>query len=109
MDLRSPIQIAAIFAATVILELLAFHAGVQLGRWRSQQPSPEPTLPARTIVSGILGLLSFILGFTFGLAASHFDARNQTVFDETIALGTAYRRTDFLQEPDRTNVRYLLR
>ena len=109
MDLRSPISIAGIFAATAILQLLAFHAGVQLGRWRSRQADPEPPLSVRTIVASILGLLSFILGFTFGLASSHFDARNQTVFDETIAIGAAYRRADFLPEPDRTNVRDLLR
>src|SRR4051812_2787840 len=109
MDLQSPVQIVAIFAATVILQLIAFHGGIRLGRWRSQQADPEPQLPVRTLVASILGLLSFILGFTFGIAASHFDARSQMIFDETIAIGTAYRRADFLTEPDRTNLRNLLR
>jgi hypothetical protein len=108
MDLNSPIQIAGAFIATVLLAISAFKGGVRLGKWKREQPDQEPQLPVRVMVASIMSMLAFILGFTFGLASSHFDSRNKSVFDEAIAIGTAYRRADFLPEPERTNVRDLL-
>jgi hypothetical protein len=105
----SPLLLMALFVATVIVVLLSFECGLRFGRWRSQQPDPEPLMPVRTLVSSILSLLAFILGFTFGLASSHFDSRSQSVFDDAIAIGMAYHRADFLPDPERTNVRLLLR
>ncbi|MFA7229770.1 MAG: hypothetical protein WC071_00730 [Victivallaceae bacterium] len=52
--------------------------------------------PVGTIVGSMLGLLAFILAFTFGMAASRFDARKQLLLDETNAIGTAFLRADFL-------------
>jgi hypothetical protein len=105
----SPLQLLVLFAATVILVLLVFQAGLNFGRWRGQQPDPEPQLPVRTLVASSLSLLAFMLGFTFALAASHYDARRQSVFDEAIALGTAYHRADFLPNSDRVEIQRLLR
>ena len=105
----SPIVLVGLFIAIVIATLLAFEAGLWLGRWRSRKPNPEELLPARVLVTSTLGLLSFILGFTFGLASSHFDSRAEAVFDEATAIGTAYRRADLLPEPERTNERRLIR
>jgi hypothetical protein len=72
-------------------------------------PDPEPSLPVRTIVASVLSLLAFILGITFSLASSHFDARGEAVTDEAIAIGSAYHRAELLAEPDRTTLRNLLR
>jgi len=109
MPVMSPYLLLGVFAGTVIVALLAFESGRRYGRWRSEQPDPEPQLPVRALVASILSLLAFILGFTFGLASSHWDSRNQSVFDEALAIGTAYHRTDFLPEPDREHLRQLLR
>ena len=57
----------------------------------------------------MLGLEAFMLAFTFGAAASHFDARRQAVLDEANAIRTAYLRADLLPEPQRTEIRNLLR
>jgi hypothetical protein len=66
-------------------------------------------LSARIIISSVLSPLGFVLGFAFGVAASHFDARNRALDDEAVAIATAYHRADLLPEPERTNVRTLLR
>jgi hypothetical protein len=105
----SPLQLLALFVMTVILVALAFEAGLRLGRWRSRRPDPEPQLPVRTLVASSLGLLSFMLGFTFALATSHFDSRRQSVFDEAVAIGTAYHRADFLPDAERVEIQSLLR
>jgi hypothetical protein len=103
-----PLSLMTLFIGTVIIALLAFKGGLRLGRWRSRRPDPEPLLPVRSLVASILSLLAFILGFTFGLATSHFDSRSESAFEEAIAIGTAYRRADFLQDPERTALRRLL-
>jgi hypothetical protein len=61
------------------------------------------------MVAAILGLLGFLLAFTFGMAASRFDTRRELVLDEANAIGTTYLRAALLPEPHRTEVRALLR
>ena len=104
----SALLLAAVFFATVSVALLAFEGGIRLGRWRRRQPDAESHQPVMTLVASILSLLAFILGFTFGLASSHFDSRGQAIFDEAVAIGTAYRRADLLPDTERDNVRRLL-
>ena len=108
MPSMSPLFLVAVFILTVVVALLAFEGGLRFGRWRSQQPDPEPLLPVRTLVASILHLLAFILGFVFGLSSSHFDARSRSIFDESNAIGTAYHRADLLSDPERTNMQRLL-
>ena len=59
------------------------------------------------IVGATLGLLAFMLAFTFGLAASRFD--ELLVLDESNAIGTAYLRAGLLPEPQRSGLRKLLK
>jgi hypothetical protein len=105
----SPLLLAAEFIGTVVVVLLAFEGGRRLGQWRSRHPDAESHQTMVSLVSSILSLCAFILGFAFGFASAHFDSRNQAVFDEAIAIGTAYRRADLLLDPERTAVRRLLR
>lgn len=105
----SAVLLAAVFTATVVVALLAFEGGRRLGKWRSRHPDAESHQTMVSLVASILSLCAFILGFAFGLASAHFDSRNQAVFDEAVAIGTAYRRADLLPDPERTTVRRLLR
>src|SRR5215467_3611052 len=98
-----------LFVATAAVILAAFEGGLRFGRWRSRQPDPEPLLPARMIIGSVLGLLAFVLGFTFGVAATHFDARNEALDNEAASIRTAYHRADLLTEPDRSQLISLLR
>jgi hypothetical protein len=60
------------------------------------------------MVGATLGLLAFILAFTFGLAAARFDTRRQLLLDEANAIGTTYLRAGMLPERGQ-QVRDLLR
>ena len=60
------------------------------------------------MVAATLGLLAFILAFTFGLAASRFDSRMQVLLDEANAIGTTYLRAGMLPEQGK-QIRALLR
>ena len=107
--LASAIVLIGLFVGTAFVVLVSFECGLRIGRWRSQQPDPEPPLPARMIISSVLSLVAFVLGFTFGAAASHFDSRNQALDNEAVSISTAYHRADLLPEPERTTLRRLLR
>jgi hypothetical protein len=61
------------------------------------------------MVASILGLLALVLGFTFSLAASRFEARRQTILEEANAIGTAYLRAGLLRDPQKTTIEKLLR
>jgi hypothetical protein len=69
----------------------------------------EPEAPLASMVAALLGLLAFILAFTFGMTASRFDARKELVLDESNALGTTYLRAGLLPEAQGSEIRRLLR
>jgi hypothetical protein len=61
------------------------------------------------MAGAVLGLLAFMLAFTFSMAASRFDARRQAVLHEANAIGTTYLRTRLLPEPEGPEIAMLLR
>ncbi len=53
-------------------------------------------------------LLSLLLGFTFAMAVSRFDKRQELVIQEANAIGTAHLRAAFAGEPRTSLIRTLL-
>ncbi len=98
-----------LFIATIAVVVLAVEGGYRLGAYRRRRSDQEKEAPVGSIVAATLGLLAFMLAFTFGLAASRFDARRLVVLDESNAIGTAYLRAGLLPEPHRAEIRRLFR
>jgi hypothetical protein len=97
-----------LFLAIVFLVLFAIECGYRLGDHRRLRSDKEKDAPVGAMVASTLGLLAFMLAFTFGLATSRFDMRKALVLDEANAVGTTYLRAAML--PDgRDEVRGLLR
>jgi hypothetical protein len=94
--------------AILIVVLLSVECGYRLGRYRRNRHEQEKETPVGTMVGATLGLLAFILAFTFGLAAARFDTRRQVLLDEANAIGTTYLRAGMLPER-REEIRALLR
>lgn len=89
----------ALFISILLVVLLSVEFGYRLGRFRRSRTGQEKEAPVGTMVGATLGLLAFILAFTFGLAAARFDTRRQVLLDEANAIGTTYLRAGML--PDR--------
>ncbi|MBL8871600.1 MAG: hypothetical protein JNK90_17625 [Planctomycetaceae bacterium] len=89
--------------------LLFIEAGFRLGKLRAKVSEAEVPSPVGTIVGSTLGLLAFMLAFSFSLAASRFDARRQTVVEEANSIGTTYLRAGLLPQPQSSEIRTLLR
>src|SRR4029450_7972437 len=87
-----------LFLAILILVLLSVEGGYRLGKYRRSRSEEEKEAPVGAMAGATLGLLAFILAFTFGLAAARFDTRRQLLLDEANAIGTAYLRAGMLPE-----------
>jgi len=99
----------AVFVATTAIVLLSVESGMQLGKYRRHIGAGEKEGPVAGIVAPTLALLAFLLTFTFGFAASRFEARRQALLDESNAIGTTYLRAAMLPEPHRSEIQRLLR
>jgi len=97
-----------LFLAIIALVMAAIEGGYRMGSYRHRQAGREKEAPVGAMVGATLGLLAFMLAFTFGMAASRFDTRKQLVLDEANAIGTTYLRAAMLPEK-RDEVRDLLR
>jgi hypothetical protein len=98
------------FVLTALVILLAmaeigFRVGLRLHRAKDDA--------RRSQISGVqgavLGLLGLLLGFTFAMGVSRYDARRAVVLKEANAVGTAWLRAGLLPEAHRARVRDLLR
>jgi hypothetical protein len=99
----------ALVFATVALVLASIEAGVLTALRRRGAGTKESAGPIGSAVGGTLGLLAFILAFTFQLAASRFEERRQLLLTEVNALGTCYLRAQMMAEPQGAEVRSRLR
>src|SRR5437868_5263164 len=98
-----------LFVATVAIVALSVEAGFRLGRYRRQGSDAEKEAPVGAIAGATLGLLAFVLAFTFSLAASRFDSRRGIVLQAPNAIGTCYLRAGLLTAPPNAAARKLLR
>jgi len=98
-----------LFALTMALSLMAVGSGTWLARISLRHEAKEPEAPLGSLVSAVLGLLAFILAFTFGMTGARFDDRRQLVLQESNAIGTTYLRAGLLPQHQRIEVRRLLR
>lgn len=83
-------------------------AGYLLGRRQRRRHPGGEAGSVGAAAAAILGLLAFLLAFTFGMAASRFDARKALVLDESNAIGTAWLRAELLDGAAAATARKLL-
>ena len=100
----------AVYLGTVALVLVAAEIGFRIGIWlQHRDPSSGKTQMTGAVVGGMLGLMAFLLAFSIGIVIGQHNGRKAMVVTEANAVGTAYLRAGFLDEPDRTSSRDLLR
>lgn len=102
------IPIVGFFAATTILVVLAIEVGYRLGCIAHRRTEDEKESPVSAMTGATMGLLAFILAFTFAIVADRYDSRRALVREDANAIRTAFLRSDFLPESDRDKTAGLL-
>jgi hypothetical protein len=103
------LPIWTIFPITLVIGVLAVEGGRRIATLWRRRAKDKPEAPAPPIVAATLGLLAFLLAFTFSMAASRFEERKQAVLTEANAIQTSYLRAATLPEPMSADSRNLLR
>lgn len=103
------IPLWGLFLITIAIVMLSIWVGTLLGDRRRNRPDHESEASLGTIIGSTLGLLGFLLVFTFGIAADLFQTRRELLLSEINAIGTTYLRAGLLLEPHKSKVRELLR
>jgi hypothetical protein len=98
-----PLALIAVFSFLALLGAVeAGHRyGLSVGKPRRENVS--------TLEGSILGLLALMIGFTFALALSRFEARRDALLVEVNAIGTAALRARMLPDPYSANSLKLLK
>jgi hypothetical protein len=91
---------------SVVIADIGFRFGVRL---QDRGANPGDSRMTGTVVGGMLGLVGFLMAFAIGIAIGNFSERKGMVVTEANAIGVAWLRAGFLEEPDSQDLRDLLR
>ncbi|KPK04258.1 MAG: hypothetical protein AMJ56_17800 [Anaerolineae bacterium SG8_19] len=110
MVLLDNLPIWLVYLGTLAVVLVAAEIGFRIGIWlQRRDPSSAGTPMTGAVVGGMLGLVAFLMAFSIGIVIGQHNGRKAMVVTEANAVGTAYLRAGFLDEPDLTTSRNLLR
>ena len=102
------VPIWVLFVGTILLMVLFIELGFWLGKRAQENAKKAQTSQVRAIMGAGLGLLAFMLAFTFSTAQSHFEARVQNLAEEARIARNAFMQADMMPEPERTETKQLL-
>lgn len=83
----------------LLLSIVVFTGAIELGRWFGARASVKGSGNVSTLEGSVLGLVALMIGFTFAVALSRFEARREGVLNEANAIGTAAFRARLLPPP----------
>lgn len=89
-------DVTVLIFALLVLMIVLMEVGRRLGI-RQRKLDPEGAKAGVGMVDGaVFSLLGLLIAFTFGGAATRYDARRNLIVQETNAIGTAYLRINLL-------------
>jgi hypothetical protein len=100
-----------LFASIGIALLAILTMAARLGYWSGRHAPDDQMERSRAAIwqTALLTLAGLIVGFTFSMAASRYDARKQLLLAEANSIGTTYLRTQLLADPAGGELRALIR
>ena len=95
--------------AILLVSLVVILGAGEIGRWFGARATRYGEDSVSTLEGAILGLLALMIGFSFAMALSRFEARRDTVLNEANAIGTTALRARLLPAPHNTESVKLVR
>jgi len=93
----------------LIFSIVVLLGAIEIGRWFGMRAKPQGIGSVPTLEASILALLALMIGFTFAVALSRFEARREGVLNEANAIGTTALRARLLPAPHNQDCLKLLR
>ncbi len=103
------VPIWLMLVGTILILVFFIEFGFRLGKRAKATVKKAQTSQVRAIMGAGLGLLAFMLAFTFNTAQSHFETRVQNLAEEARVARNAFMQADLLEEPRRTEAKELLK
>ena len=110
-NLLSSLPLTGLILFVLITMLLAAFVGHGVHRWvrrREKAGETEDHNQESYLVGSMLGFLALLMAFSFSMALDRYEERRHLVIQEANAIGTAYLRTQLLDEPHRGRLSGLL-
>ena len=95
--------------ATTLGLALAAEAGFRAAPRSDSELSARQKSPVSVVVAAMLGLLGLLLGFSFSMVNTRFDARRSLVLADANAISTSFLLAEMLPDPHSEKVQALLR
>ena len=94
----------------IIIIIIPIEIGYRIGKnHRDKKPDKSQMAQVRAIMGASLGLLAFMLAFSFAVAQKHFEERTNAYLLEVTAIDAAYRGASLLNQESMNEARDLLR
>ena len=103
------IPIWVLLVGTILVMVFFIECGFRVGKHAQAKAKKAQTSQVRAIMGAGLGLLAFMLAFTFSTAQSHFEVRVQSLAEEARIARNAFMQADLLVEPGRSQAKQLLK
>jgi len=98
-----------LFLVTIILMVLFIEIGFRIGRHSQGKAAKAQSSQVRSIMGAVLGLLAFILAFSFATGQSHYEVRVQYMVEEARLARNVYFQAEFLPAPYSDEARHIIR
>lgn len=102
-------SLGVLFLLTLAMLLVSIEIGFLVGRRWHRSVAKAQTSQVRAIMGAALGLLAFMMAFTFATAQSHYETRVEYMLEEARLANNAFLQAEFLDEPLSTEMRLALR
>ncbi len=105
---NSIVSILGMFLVPLIVVFVPILIGQYYGMYLKKKSPGVQEAPVGSTVGAALGLLAFMLAFTFQIVSNRYDARKELLLEDVTAIRTTYLQSGLIPEPLRTNVRKLI-
>ncbi len=109
MTMLDYIPLGLVFLIAVLAQILFIEIGFRYGLARQGKQYKAQMAQVRAIMGASLGLLAFMLAFTFSMAQQNYDERTRAYMMEVSAIGLAFRGADLIKKDARADAKELLR
>lgn len=98
-----------VLGVSVAMMVLSFEIGGRLGSTPKKKRVKEQLSQVRSLMGAGLGMLAFMLGFSFNIAQNHFEKRNEAFLLEINAISATYLSAGLLSPEDEAYSKSLIR